>query len=205
MYNSIGVPEYYAIEHSGIKGMKWGVRRYQNADGSLTPAGKARYAKLESTFDRKLKQRDYKVSKKVERIQNRTGGYSYSDPRHNAQVYKKLRSAADSAILTGSRTANQLRAMDKKTGSNRAHKKYGDSQIEGSALQYRRYRNASIGAATGGIIGSVAAGAVTAINAHQKGYSDQYNNLVKHYVGSGGPTSIDLDIERRKAYRAQYA
>lgn len=31
------------MEHSGIKGMKWGVRRYQNKDGSLTPAGKKRY------------------------------------------------------------------------------------------------------------------------------------------------------------------
>jgi hypothetical protein len=34
--------EYY-LKHSGIKGMKWGVRRYQNKDGSLTPAGKKRY------------------------------------------------------------------------------------------------------------------------------------------------------------------
>lgn len=31
------------ISHSGIKGMRWGVRRYQNKDGSLTPAGKKRY------------------------------------------------------------------------------------------------------------------------------------------------------------------
>ena len=29
--------------HSGIKGMKWGIRRFQNKDGSLTPAGKKRY------------------------------------------------------------------------------------------------------------------------------------------------------------------
>ena len=29
--------------HSGAKGMKWGVRRYQNEDGTLTEAGKLRY------------------------------------------------------------------------------------------------------------------------------------------------------------------
>ena len=29
--------------HHGIKGQKWGVRRYQNEDGTLTDAGKSRY------------------------------------------------------------------------------------------------------------------------------------------------------------------
>ena len=33
------------LSHSGIKGQKWGERHYQNKDGSLTAAGKARYAK----------------------------------------------------------------------------------------------------------------------------------------------------------------
>lgn len=31
------------LSHAGVKGMRWGVRRYQNKDGSLTPAGKKRY------------------------------------------------------------------------------------------------------------------------------------------------------------------
>lgn len=33
------------FEHHGIKGQRWGVRRYQNADGSLTPRGQKHYTK----------------------------------------------------------------------------------------------------------------------------------------------------------------
>lgn len=40
------------LSHHGVKGQKWGVRRYQNKDGSLTPLGKKRAAKLESQYEK---------------------------------------------------------------------------------------------------------------------------------------------------------
>lgn len=57
---------YEYIQHSGVKGMRWGVRRYQNKDGTLTPAGKKRYNKeLE-----KLKE-EQKVLKNKQRTKNK--------------------------------------------------------------------------------------------------------------------------------------
>ena len=40
-------PQEYLM-HYGVKGMKWGVRRYQNYDGSYTRKGLERYRKAET-------------------------------------------------------------------------------------------------------------------------------------------------------------
>lgn len=44
------------IEHHGIKGQRWGVRRYQNLDGTLTDAGRAHYG-TGVTINKELKDR----------------------------------------------------------------------------------------------------------------------------------------------------
>lgn len=73
-----------SFAHFGIKGMKWGRRRYQNKDGSLTPAGKKRYSsenvtklsddvlikrinrmKLEKEYTRLLNETNYSNDKKT--------------------------------------------------------------------------------------------------------------------------------------------
>lgn len=61
------------LSHHGIRGMRWGVRRYQNKDGSLTNAGKRRYnrdkldennSKLEANPNKWVRQ-DISRSKKL--------------------------------------------------------------------------------------------------------------------------------------------
>lgn len=45
------------LYHHGVKGQKWGVRRYQNEDGTLTAAGKKRYTNSDGSLNEKGKKK----------------------------------------------------------------------------------------------------------------------------------------------------
>ena len=90
------------IWHWGVKGMKWGVRRYRNADGSLTPEGVRKYRK--SYNDIKNTQKLAERSKTV----NSTG-ISALDSYINTSALKNLEYLYNSYhALGGNGTGTEL-------------------------------------------------------------------------------------------------
>lgn len=91
--------EFY---HHGTKGMKWGIRRYQNKDGSLTPLGRKRYGTLDG-----LANSDYgrKMAKKGKLITNGKS-QSTASKKVSEMTDDELRSRIQSMQLQ--RTYNQL-------------------------------------------------------------------------------------------------
>ena len=74
-------PDYLA--HHGIKGMKWGVRRYRNKDGSLTNAGKKHVSNYKTglSLDRKVDQEARKLINSDSRLKKDFGNYT-DDPTY---------------------------------------------------------------------------------------------------------------------------
>lgn len=99
------------LEHHGVLGMKWGVRRYQNADGSLTEQGRKKYGvdNVEeynylkkrggysvSTKARQIMLDNYRLEKSIKRDNHAIKQFNKKD-FNEVQAYKKRQAEEDKA------------------------------------------------------------------------------------------------------------
>lgn len=89
----------YEFCHSGIKGMKWGIRRYQNPDGSLTAAGRAHYGvggeRGKTALSNKANRTKTRQEKRTARIESRNAHKEVTQKKEQEQQelrrYEELR------------------------------------------------------------------------------------------------------------------
>lgn len=110
------------LEHYGIKGQRWGLRRYQNSDGTLTEAGKRRYGS-EERFQEVASKKYNKAGAKLERLDNKSQRLAKEGTKKEQQALNKQHKAS-SAILFQRSKANKASKATRK-----ALKAYQKSQI----------------------------------------------------------------------------
>ena len=111
------------LAHWGILGMKWGKRRYQNKDGSLTAAGKQRYYSEADKAGYKQQKRDGGRYKTVGEGKKQRNEHYYADPDdwvkkdisatrrvadESSQLTGKLKGATDRSIANSKRKRGQM-------------------------------------------------------------------------------------------------
>ena len=121
------------LYHFGVKGMKWGVRRYQNKDGSLTTAGKKRISKDSKIYKNKYKKTADAVKDYYDDLRKQNS-YKNQQTGNQIQIYNyKKREKAQQYM-------NDLNLYGKKLKDF-----YGDSfQEKGSIINGKLYVRAKI-------------------------------------------------------------
>lgn len=89
------------IMHYGIMGMKWGVRRYQNPDGSLTAAGRLRYGSSENLRASYAKKEAKKEHKTAYKNRHTMTNEELQDSIKRLQLEKQLKDLTEQDITKG--------------------------------------------------------------------------------------------------------
>ena len=112
------------LYHFGVKGQKWGIRRYQNPDGTRTAAGRKRYAKqLSKEFN--------KASKQYERMD-----YRRTQAANSKQRAEKFASATNKGILKPlSKIGSAYANMQRKSASAYEQRANVESRLAEAALE----------------------------------------------------------------------
>ena len=93
------------LYHHGILGMKWGVRRYQNKDGSLTPKGKKRYSEDYNESRNIKRQGSKRMSNDDLRKVNNRDSLERTYKNNNSKVGKTIAIVGTTAGVIGSLNA----------------------------------------------------------------------------------------------------
>ncbi len=123
--------------HYGVLGMKWGVRRYHNSDGSLNSRGRKKAAKLENRYSELTSGRNIR-KKKISKSMNNNSIKSMSDTELKQKV-SRLRLEKD--YLDLNRQVNSLQNKNISKGKKRISKianKAIDEILVGSAIKVGR-------------------------------------------------------------------
>lgn len=127
------------LSHHGTKGMKWGVRRYQRSDGSLTLAGKKRALKIQDQYttmsnDKKYRDKNgnltYAGRKKALKMQDR-----YSKVTGGKQLRKFSNQSTNKNSTKASVKSMSTDELRKKTERLVAEKNYLDAKQNLSSLK----------------------------------------------------------------------
>lgn len=135
------------LAHHGVKGQKWGVRRYQNEDGSYTDAGRVRYGK-------KVARKYYKIDR-LERKRENTHS-TFGQYQRAGKSIRKTRTRMDRA--SQGLTQRDIELGRQRVASFRNKRKTVTSIMSGTAIvagtaMIATYNPAGIPLATIGIAG----------------------------------------------------
>lgn len=184
------------LKHHGVKGQKWGVRRYQNADGSLKSSGKKRYAKESGKADKPKSAAPNKAVASVKKIAS--SGAKKIEAKQIESAAKK--EAKKEAVAERKAELKELKAL-----RNRNVKDMTDSELKDSIDRMRKEKEytelmAVLNPKKTGVVEDVATKVVK--GAVEKSGEQLLTQVLNHY-GSKGLNRLIGDINKSKLAAAQ--